>query len=142
MEGVSQISHNNIIAGYYYTHGAGRKSNRYVEFLRQKENDPTTLIARFKGDFEGEWRVSTELHASHIEVEMINTTQKMKNLMAAERHIPEVPKQTIDQFEPREQDSILQSLVPRGSRRMEVENHPGGLNGFERVEVITIFDPT
>ena len=133
-----------IIAHYFYTYGAGQDLNRRVEFFRKKEDDPTTLTARFKGDLKGTWKVTTELQAPHIEVEMENTTQKMRNLMAAKEKgfTTTVQKKTIDQIEPKTQDAILQSLVPRGSRKLEIENDVGGLNGFERVKAITIFDPT
>ena len=86
-----------VIASYYYTYGSGQEPNRRIDFIREEEGNRESLVACFKGKLNGAWQPSTRLTAPFIEVEEDNTTQKMKNLIAARNagSIPTVKKQTI-----------------------------------------------
>lgn len=133
------------ISAYQYTYGAGKEYNRTIEFFRKEQDDPTSLIAVIKGKCGGEWKEGTVLHAGKIEVELFSTTQKVEQMMKARQEgkdMPEFTKQPISQLSVQQQDTILSSLQPVGSRRITICNEPGGLNGLESVVAMTVFDPS
>lgn len=132
------------IAQYYYTYGLGQDFNRVIEFFRQVPDDPTTLVAQVKGDFEGRWQVSSLLKSENIEVDMHSTTEKMRLLLEARQKdtMPIFEKNFINQFNIDQQNNLLNSLHPNGPRKLEIENLPNDQHSLEKVKRITIFDPS
>ena len=136
-----------IIAEYYYYYGSGSEPNRHIEFFRKDSDDPTSLEAQVSGQREGSWKLSSSVKARQIFVDECNTTQKAQKIMLARQQqqdmvdFPPEPK-PIDQFTLIAQDNILESLAPRGVRKIEIENNFDGENNFEGVEKMFIFDPS
>ena len=74
------------------SYGIGPEPNRIIEFSRTVQDDPKSLIATIRGKRELEWEVSTILSADKIEVELLNTSQKVQQMMQAREGLGEMPK--------------------------------------------------
>lgn len=123
---------------YNYTYGAGSQENRQIQFSMTTRGtfQAQVYILLPTGNLGAPLSI---IQGDHINIEMENTTQKAHLLATGQKASTH---QLLSSFSGAQQNAIIGSLAPLGSRRIAVRNTPIFPGCTATPTSLLIFDPT
>jgi hypothetical protein len=126
---------------YDYCYGNGLQNNRTIQFQRNGD-DAGSVFATVHALTDQGWKEISKLEGNQINVAMMSTSEKMTALISKRRgaNVTMVPDRKLSELSVEEQNSILESLNARGTRKLEITNGIGRDPAFEIVVHLSLYD--